>query len=116
MGVGESMPILGEADSLRKRRLPVASVIFAVVVLLLVGLIGWSCYRPIELPLSNHGVAFGHGYWEPPLLIDPKHPLESSVHPGAQHVPCQGVEISVRHGVPLVRPFESGNGFWICWW
>ena len=108
------MPLLAEADPPRKRRPPVALVIFAVVVVPLVGLIGWSCYRPIELHQSNHCVAFGYGYWErSPHLIDPKNPVASLMGPA---VPCQGVEFSVRHGVPLVRPFEGGRGYWICWW
>ena len=59
------MPILTEAAPPRKRRLPVWGLALAVVVLLLVGLFGWSWWSPVYFELGGH--ALGFGYDEPAL-------------------------------------------------
>ena len=56
------MRILTEADPPRKRRVPVALMILAMVVLPLMWVFGWSWIQPITLRLEGHGVGFGYGY------------------------------------------------------
>ena len=54
------MPLRTETDPPRKRRLPVALAILAVVVLPLVALFAWSLYSPITVGESPRQVTFGH--------------------------------------------------------
>jgi hypothetical protein len=52
------MPLLTEATHLRKRCVTVWLLIFALVVLP-VGVVGWSCYQPVQLSLGAGAINFG---------------------------------------------------------
>lgn len=53
------MPLLTEADPPRKRRVPVALLILAIMVLLPVGVFGWSCHRPVSVVVGSRGIGMG---------------------------------------------------------
>jgi hypothetical protein len=61
------MPLLTEADPPRKRCAPVWALILAVVVLVPVVVIGWSCFQPIFLVFGKRKVAFGRTTFPPAI-------------------------------------------------
>lgn len=55
-----AMPFLTESESPRKRRVPAWMLILAVMVSPLLGLFGWSCYRPVFLDVQGKGITVGY--------------------------------------------------------
>jgi hypothetical protein len=53
------MPLLTETTHPRMRRVPVWLLMLTMVVLPLVGVVGWSCYQPLTLAYELKGIAFG---------------------------------------------------------
>jgi hypothetical protein len=43
----------------KRRRIPLCLVALPVAALLPAGLLAWSCYSPVSLPIGDHLLAFG---------------------------------------------------------
>src|SRR5688500_13661686 len=70
--VGTSMPLLPCGASTPTHRLPVWTLILAVVTVPLMGVFTWSCYQPIEIGVRWRCVSFGRVPDDAEATSDPR--------------------------------------------
>jgi len=99
------MPLLTETTHPRKRCALVWLLILALVVLLVVGFVGWSCYRPVAFEMAGHGVGCGYGDAGTPDYLSAS--WRAPQHPSGLHL------IDVWQWVP---PRGWGLSYYRVWW
>jgi len=100
-----TMPILTKTTHPRQRHTPWWPLLLAVVVLVPVGVFGWSCYQPITLVWAEHEVGFGYGNAAGQAFI-------ASTQRAPRH-PAGYIPMGVRQ---WVAPRGSGLSFYRIWW
>lgn len=110
------MPLVSEADTLRKRRVPVWSLFLLAWVLLPVGVIAWSCFQPITIEVGGTGYGFGFGERAGQRIRDQYNAADLEQWPLTGGGPKPGHRARYPNTRSLDVPFLRGKLFWIWWY